>query len=211
MANKLYSKVMSNSKHMATATTDEDNDLNDTDTGSEMVKIIDNSIYFYADVDSTSILALITSIKNLTKEHLITSIKYDIPPPPIKIYINSDGGELHSALAAFDVIRKNKVPIHTIIMELQCSAATIISLAGQTRKITQNSYMLIHNISSEFWGKNHEFEDEMKNMEMLTDNIKTIYKQNSNINQKRLDKLLKKDLLMDADTCLRLNLVDDVI
>ena len=202
---------MSNSKHMAfsTTTTDEDNEVNDT--GSEMVRVIDNAIYFYADVDSTSILALITSIKNLTKEHLITAIKYDVPPPPIKIYINSDGGELHSALAAFDIIQKNKVPIHTIITGTACSAATIISLAGQKRKITQNSYMLIHNISSEFWGKMHEFEDEMKNMEMLTYNIKKIYKQNSHINQKRLDKILKKDLLMDANTCLRLNLVDDIV
>ena len=209
MANKLYSKVMSKSKHLDTATTEEDTE--EHDTGSEFVKIIDNSIYFCAVVDSVSILTLITSIKSLTKEHLITSIKYDIEPPPIKLYINSDGGELHSALAAFDIIQNNKVPIHTIITGTACSAATIISLAGQTRKITKNSYMLIHNISSEFWGKMHEFEDEMKNMEMLTDNIKTIYKQNSNINQKRLDKLLKKDLLMDADTCLKLNLVDDII
>lgn len=198
--------MRSNSKVIAA--NDEESD--ELDIGSELVKIIDNAIYFYAEVDSESILALITSIRNLTNENLILSIKLDIKPPPIKLYINSDGGELHSALAAFDVIKQNKVPIYTIITGTACSAATIISLAGHTRKITKNSYMLIHNISSEFWGKMHEFEDEMKNMEMLTDNIKTIYKQNSNINQKRLDKLLKKDLLMDADTCLKLKLVDVV-
>ena len=71
--------------------------------------------------------------------------------------------------------------------------------------------MLIHNISSSFWGKMHEFEDEMKNMAKLTSNLKSIYRENSKLNKKTIESLLKKDLLIDAKTCLKYGLVDEIV
>ena len=84
-------------------------------------------------------------------------------------------------------------------------------MAGHNRSISKNSYMLIHNISSTFWGKMHEFEDEMKNMEKLTCNLKEIYRGNSKMNKTTINNLLKKDLLLDAETCLRYGLVDEIV
>ena len=143
------------------------------------VFVKDNNIYFYTAVEPNTALELIMAIRDLTKKNQILSISYNIPPPTINIYINSEGGEVHSALSVFDTIRQNIVPINTIISGNASSAATIISLAGHTREITSNSYMLIHNISSGFWGKMHEFEDELKNMAKLTSNLKKIYKENT--------------------------------
>ena len=57
----------------------------------------------------------------------------------------------------------------------------------------------------------HEIEDEMKNLILLTRDIKKIYKTYSNISVKQLETLLKKDLLLDAGTCLKYGLVDDII
>ena len=71
--------------------------------------------------------------------------------------------------------------------------------------------MLIHNISSEFWGKMHEIEDEMKNLGLLTRDIKKMYRNYSNITTKNLDNLLKKDLLLTANVCLKHGLIDEII
>ena len=84
-------------------------------------------------------------------------------------------------------------------------------MIGKTRQITQNSYMLIHNISSGFWGKMHEFEDEIKNLKLLTKDIRKMYTQYTNIKTKQLDQLLKKDLLLHAKICLSYGLVDEII
>ena len=71
--------------------------------------------------------------------------------------------------------------------------------------------MLIHQLSTVFWGKMHEFEDEMKNMNKLTSNLKHIYKEYGSITKKQLDDLLKKDLLLDSKTCLKYGFVDEIV
>ena len=196
-------------RHFKLNNDDHEDSIDNIDTDTH-VKIIDNNIYFYSDVSSESVIELIVAIKNLTKKSQILGIIYNIIPPKINIYIHSDGGEVHSALSVFDTIKNNPVEIKTIVSGNASSAATIISLAGHSRSMTPNSYMLIHNISSEFWGKMHEFEDEMKNMTKLTNNLKRIYKEYSNLTKTQLDSILKKDLLIDAKTCLKYGFVDEV-
>tara|TARA_B100001093_G_scaffold500248_1_gene550499 strand:+ start:334 stop:969 length:636 start_codon:yes stop_codon:yes gene_type:complete len=186
-------------------------DVEDEDEVNQNIKVQDNNIYFFGPVNMPNMLELSINIDMLTKQLQIFGITFNIDAPPINIYINSEGGEVHAALSVFDKIKTNTVHINTIITGNASSAATIISMAGHSRKITENSYMLIHNISSTFWGKMHEFEDEMKNMAKLTNNLKHIYKLYSSITKKQLDDLLKKDLLMDAKTCLRLGFVDEIV
>ena len=188
----------------------EEEDAEPEEESDKGIIIQDNDIYFYSPVSSESVLKLNTAIKSITKCLQMWGIQFGVEPPPINIYIHSEGGEVHSALSTFDLIHNNPVHINTIITGNASSAATIISMAGHTRKITANSYMLIHNISSVFWGKMHEFEDEMKNMAKLTTNLKKIYNECGNITKKQLDDLLRKDLLLDAKTCIRYGFVDEI-
>ena len=129
----------------------------------------------------------------------------------IYLHINSGGGDVFAVLSIINLIETNKININTIIEGQACSAATILAMVGYTRQITQNSYMLIHNISSGFWGKMHEFEDEMKNLTLLTKDIKKLYKKYTNITTKQLEQLLKKDLLLDAKTCMDYGLIDEIV
>ena len=186
-------------------------DIEDEGKVEQNIRVEDNNVYFFGPVNMSNMLELSLCIDSLTKQLQMFGISFNVEAPPINIYINSEGGEVHAALSVFDKIKTNAVHVNTIITGNASSAATIISMAGHTRKITENSYMLIHNISSSFWGKMHEFEDEMKNMAKLTKNLKEIYKSYSSITKKQLDDLLKKDLLMDAKTCLRLGFVDEII
>lgn len=195
-------------KYLANNDTEPDEIESDAENN---VKVVDNSIFFYSAVNNISILNTISILSKMIKESQMIGIALGIEPPPITIYINSEGGEVHAALSLFDFIRSSAVKIITIITGNASSAATIISLSGHERRITENSYMLIHNISSSFWGKMHEFEDEMKNMAKLTSNLKGIYKENSNLNKKTIESLLKKDLLLDAKTCLKYGLVDGIV
>ena len=176
----------------------------------KIVTIIDNNIYFYTDVSIKSIKELLLHIKEITKKNQIIGITYGIEAPPINLYINSEGGCLYSALSIIDIISSNKVHINTIISGVCMSASTLIFLSGHTRYMMTNSYMLIHNISSGFWGKMHEFEDEMKNLTELTKKLKTIYKQNSNITKTQLEKILKTDVLITANNCLKYGLIDEI-
>jgi ATP-dependent Clp endopeptidase proteolytic subunit ClpP len=174
------------------------------------VNVVDNNIYFYTEVSPKSIKELLVHIKEITKKNQIIGITFGIDTPPINIYINSEGGCLYSALSIIDIISLNKVTINTIVSGVCMSAATLILLSGHNRCMMVNSYMLIHNISSGFWGKMHEFEDEMKNLNELTKKLKEIYKKNSNITKTQLDKILKTDVLIPANDCLKYGLIDEI-
>ena len=58
--------------------------------------------------------------------------------------------------------------------------------------------MLIHQLSS-IWGTiATNFEDEKKNLDLMMKTIKNVYKQYTKVPTKKLDEILKHDLLWDA-------------
>lgn len=175
------------------------------------VKIEGNNIYVYSDITQELSLNFNLEIKKLEKKLLVMSIEYDCPPPEIKIHINSEGGDIFSAMAMVDTIKLCKVPITTIVEGQAASAATLISVVADKRQITKNSHMLIHQLSTGFWGKHHEFKDEMKNQNRLMKLIKDLYQTHTNISLDKLNNCLTKDLWWSSNFCKKNGLIDEII
>ena len=72
--------------------------------------------------------------------------------------INSGGGSVVSGIASMDTILRTQVPVHTYVDGF--SIATFLSVVGNYRFMSRNSYMLIHQLSTQFWGTYSNFEDE---------------------------------------------------
>ena len=190
--------------------------LKNTDEGDEeledtYIHVENNNIYFYSEIHSESILKLRIEMKKLIDKYLIFSVIHDCDPLPVKLHLNSIGGEVKDAMIIVDLILTSKVPIYTIIEGEAASAATLISVVGHKRYIHKNANMLIHQITSGFWGKMMEIEDEMKNLNLYMNKLKEIYRDNTKIAEKRLEKMLKKDILWSSSTCLKYGLVDEII
>ena len=169
-----------------------------------------NHIYFYSEVNRDSIFELSTLIREAEEESILTSHKLSIDKIPIYLHINSFGGCVFSAFAAIDTIKSCKVPIHSIIEGATASAGTLISIVAEKRYIQPNAHMLIHQLSAGCWGKMSEIEDEFQNLKDLMEKIKNFYKNNAEIPKKELTKILKHDLWLDSDKCLKYNLVDEI-
>lgn len=189
----------------AKPTADEDNDDNSE------VETINNSIYFYAGVTKQSVLNLNKSLKKAGSELIYTANLLDIPVPEIKLHINSDGGSLLDGFAAVDYVRNCKAPVHSIIEGSAASAATLISVVAKSRSINKNSFMLIHQLSGGMWGKFESMKDDMQNCNLFMDRINEIYGQYTKIPKNVLKEILKRDIYMDAKTCLKYGLVDRII
>lgn len=171
-----------------------------------------NHIYFYCEVDRESIFQLATLIRDAELESLITSLKLGIDEVPIYLHINSLGGYIYQALIVIDVMEACKVPIHTIVEGSTASAGTLISIFGKKRYIRPNAFMLIHQLSTDSWrgGKMNEIEDDFKNVQDLMEKIKKMYKDNTKLNKKELNDILKRDVWFDAEKCITCGLVDEI-
>jgi ATP-dependent protease ClpP protease subunit len=178
------------------------------------VKVQGSDVYFHCEVAEVTVLELNMKLKKLALElnhkYLDLGIK---GRPEIRIWIRSDGGDLHSGLSAMDCIRalSKRVKIRTIADGVCSSAATFILLGGRTRHMTENSYVLIHQLNMDgTWGKFEDFKDQMENLSQFMERFKDIYTRETKIPERDLKKLLKRDVYMDADKCLEWFVVDSI-
>ena len=177
------------------------------------VTVQGNEVFFHCEVNEDSIRELVTKmralVKHLRKIYIDIGIEQD---PSVTLYIKSDGGDLYSGFSAMDHIRSLRAHVTTVADGVCASAATLILLAGSVRKMSENSYVLIHQISADgVWGKFEELKDHMQNFTKDMERMQAVYEAETTIPIRKLNKILKKDLYLDADQCLRYGLVDEVI
>lgn len=169
-----------------------------------------NHVYFHAEVNRGTIFDLIGHIRAAQESCMVMQFRYGVEEVPVYLHINSFGGSVFDAMTAIDTIIASKIPIYTIIEGATASAGTLMSVVGKKRFITPNAYMLIHQLSSSYWGKMNELEDEFKNLQSIMDRIKNIYKEHAKIPKKELSEILKHDLWWDSEKCIRFGLVDEM-
>ena len=175
------------------------------------IAVHENKIYYYAGVNRESAAELNKKIGELESKSLTLGHNLDIVPPTLKLLINSGGGSITAGISSMDTILRSKVPIHTYVDGFAASAATFLSVVGNKRYMSRNSYMLIHQLSTNFWGKYSEFEDEKQNLDLMMETIKRVYKEYTKVPEDTLDEILKHDLMWDAETCKSLGLIDEII
>ena len=175
------------------------------------IAVHENKIYYYANVNRESVAELNKKIGELESKSLTLGHNLDIEPPTLKLLINSGGGSITAGISSMDTILRCKVPVETYVDGFCASAATFISVVGGRRFMSRNSYMLIHQLSSSLWGKYSEIEDEKKNLDLMMETIKNVYKEYTRVPMKKLDEILKHDLFWDAETCKTLGLVDEIV
>ena len=145
-----------------------------------------NKVYFYCDVSRESTLALVRKL-DLAKNYVLTnSLRH------VLLFIHSEGGDLFAGLSAMSHISCSKVPIVCVADGFVASAATFMLLAGSERFAMEYSFVLMHQLSTEFWGKYVDLEDEFKNAERLMTLISEIYAKRTNLKKRTIGKILRK-------------------
>jgi ATP-dependent protease ClpP protease subunit len=80
----------------------------------------------------------------------------------IKIYINSCGGDLYTALQFLRVMGECEGTITTSVEGACMSAATMIFLSGHEFEVTPHSLFMFHNYSAGVFGKGGEMYDQLQ-------------------------------------------------
>jgi ATP-dependent protease ClpP protease subunit len=178
------------------------------------VETVDNHIYFYADVDSDRCLALIRAIRQadseLRSEYLSRGME-GMPPVPIWLHIHSYGGDLFTGFSLADQLKMIKTPIYSVVEGICASAATLISMSCARRYILPSSFMLIHQLSGFKWGTHEQFKDEMTLQMKAMDRLAEFYAAHSKVTDTEIRDMLTRDYWMDAENCVKLGFVDEIL
>lgn len=130
---------------------------------------------------------------------------------PIKIFINSPGGDLDSTLAFIGLMNISKTPIWTVDACWAYSAAGLILMAGHKRYALPNTECLIHSGSGQLGGSYEQTTEQMKNYKYLVDKMRDFILSKTKIDQKLFKKNSQKDWYIYDNDMLELGIVDEII
>lgn len=168
------------------------------------------TIHYYSPVSTDSCMKLTQILQNMDKQSKQLEIDLNFRPP-IKLHMQSLGGELLPAFFVCDLIQNLDTDVHIYIDGYVASAASLIAICGDKRYMTLHSTMLIHQIKSSSAGKFNEMKDEMDNLNFFMNNLREIYLTNTNIDEIELNKLLETDIWLPSKKCIDLGFVDEII
>lgn len=184
-------------------------DTEDEEEESEIYRE-NNRIYFYSEIDRTSVKTLMKLIREAEKYSFVTAFQLGLESLPIYIHISSQGGYVYHALSVVDAIKRCRVPVYSVVEGPVASAGTFISMVCQKRFICPHAFMMIHQLSGGVGGKMGEISDEYTNLTELMELIKQLYREHTQLSKKALSRLLKHDLYLNAKKALKYGLADEL-
>jgi len=188
-----------------TTTPTEDNDE------FKVSRVMGNEIFYCGEITDVDILEFIEDFKKLEIDLLKKKAELIGYEPVMYVHICSEGGDLFAGISAMNIIEKSRVKVVTIAQGVCCSAATFLLLGGHERRIGKNAHVLIHQITTNgFWGKYEELKDEMKSCDKFMDMVIKTYKEKTTIPQKQFKKIMKRDMYLDAQECIKYNVVHSI-
>ncbi|MDR3247986.1 MAG: ATP-dependent Clp protease proteolytic subunit [Treponema sp.] len=137
----------------------------------------------------------------------------DMGDDPIRIFIDSPGGDADAGYAIFDMIRFVKPPVWTIGMGLVASAAAIIQLASpkERRVGLPNSHYLIHQPLSGIRGVATDIEIHARELEKLRARINHLISDETGAPFDQVERDTDRDYWMNADDAVKYGLISRVI
>ncbi|MDR1177081.1 MAG: ATP-dependent Clp protease proteolytic subunit [Treponema sp.] len=137
----------------------------------------------------------------------------DMGDDPIRIFIDSPGGDADAGYAIFDMIRFVKPHVWTIGMGLVASAAAIIQLAspGDRRVGLPNSHYLIHQPLSGIRGVATDIEIHARELDKLRAKINRLIADETGAPFEQVEKDTDRDYWMTAEEAVKYGLINRVI
>jgi ATP-dependent Clp protease protease subunit len=137
----------------------------------------------------------------------------DMGDEPIRIFIDSPGGDADAGYAIFDMIRFVKPPVWTIGMGLVASAAAIILLAAprERRVGLPTSHYLIHQPLSGIRGVATDIEIHARELDKLRDKINRLIAEETGAGYGQVEKDTDRDFWMNAEEAVRYGLIARVV
>lgn len=137
----------------------------------------------------------------------------DFERSPIKIYINSYGGNMDDMWSLVDIILNSKTPIYTYSTSYADSCGFLIFLAGQKRFITKHTKMCCHQFSAVTIGTYQNIKEDIKKLDRAWHEFEEYICSQTKITNERLKEVKDKklDWYIYPEESIELGVATDII
>ncbi|MCA9364544.1 MAG: ATP-dependent Clp protease proteolytic subunit [Candidatus Moranbacteria bacterium] len=135
------------------------------------------------------------------------------PDEDIKIYINSPGGVVSSALAIYDTMQYVKPDVQTICVGLAASGAALLLGAGAKgkRMILPNGEVMIHQVMGGAQGQASDIDIHARHILNTRERLNKILAKHTGQKLSKIEKDVDRDYFMSAEEAKVYRIVDRII
>lgn len=130
---------------------------------------------------------------------------------PIKIYLNSVGGEVYHALAIYDAIRSCTSHVTIRGMGQVMSAGAIILQASESRLLSPNATVMLHDGQDGYEGHPRDFERWAEWSKHMRSRIYEIFAERSGKEPSYWRRKMDHDMILTSDQAVAEGLADSVV
>lgn len=176
----------------------------------EYYKDIDKRIFWLDGEVDSSALEIVKAIMRINHY----DEKLNIPKEervPIKLFIDTNGGDVQVMWTLINAIGISKTPVYTIVYCLALSAGAHILAAGHKKFAFPGSTILVHSGSVGYQGIVEQVESAKKYYDSVSKQINDKLLTDTLISQKELKRKGAVDWYMSAEDALKYKLIDRII
>lgn len=131
----------------------------------------------------------------------------------IKIYINSPGGQVTSALAIYDTMQHVAPDVSTICIGTAASAAALLLAAGEKGKrlILPNGEVMIHQVMGGTQGQATDIDIHARHILSIKKKLNEILSKHTGNALAKVERDAERDYFMTADEAKKYGVVDKII
>lgn len=170
-------------------------------------------IHVNKDIDDTMVEMVVIQIMNINRyDDAGEKAMKDFERVPIKIFFNTNGGDIYSCLAVCSAIEMSKTPVHCIALGKAMSAGFLMLVCGAKRYAQQYSILMHHTGSTWTGGTFTDIIEEAEVLARLNAKIHDILLRHTNIPEERLDEVFKckQNWYVEIDEALELGIIDGI-
>lgn len=134
---------------------------------------------------------------------------------PITVRINSDGGIVTQGYSIYNTLRRHKAGVIVEIDGIAASAASLIAMAGDTIRIADGAFLMIHQCWGAIVGNKTEmpqlFKDSMARMENIDATMIKRYSQRSGVSAEKVDEMLRAETWLTSDQAIEMKFADEIM
>ena len=130
---------------------------------------------------------------------------------PIKVFIDSPGGDVCALWTTIKAIELSKTPVHTINYCTAFSAAADLLASGHKRFALPGTSIMVHSGSCMFGGTMEQAENMKKHFDKLGKKVTDYFLEHTKVDPKTFKKKAPGDWYMDEDDALKNGLIDEII
>lgn len=130
---------------------------------------------------------------------------------PVEVRINSGGGDMFEGIAIYNLLKEHKGEVTVKVLGLAASAASIIAMAGDVRKIDPSSFFMIHNAWVTARGDRNDFISVSEYLAPFDAAMAEVYKNKTGLDLEEIVGYMNKETWFNGDEALEKGFATDLL